>query len=336
MLPLISIIVPAYNLETHIKNTLECIISQDYNNIELVLVDDASYDNTLLIVQEVLTSTNIKHIIIKHETNLGVSAARNSGMRAANGEFLLFWDGDDLADNNFISILFKAISSKSGKCDLAFCGYRNREEENGMEQPISPSIATGKTPQQITALRILNKIVPSLCTFLYRKTYLCEINLNFYDGCTAGEDVEFVIKSLVRCRQLAFSPLTPYVYLLHKQMGSRKNSDLGKIQIIHYEHNTEAHSRTADYLQLYAKDNKLKNIVNFLLIPQIYLRKMTLFAGENDRIGFDAMRSDPEIRYRICHSYRSFLQNPDVFLKSLYLLFLPNLFYKHYNNKYFE
>lgn len=336
MLPLISVIIPVYNLETRIRATLECVLNQDHKNIELIVVDDASCDNTVEIVRKTLSGAKITSHIISHRVNSGVSAARNSGMKAANGTFLLFWDGDDLADSDFISTLFSAISGTKDQNDIAFCGYRTREEPNGTEKKYSipVSIASGKTPQQIAALYIVNKITLHIWGALYRTEYLKAIDLNFFDGCTGGEDIEFVIKSLVLCRQLAFSPNCPYIYMQHNDMGSRKNADTSQKKLLRYKHNTEAHARTAGYLLRYATDTELRKTTNVLLIPQIILRELSIYAAENNKQRFNKIRTNTDIRNILWKSRRSFLQKPDVFLKSLMLLLLPNIFWRHYQ-KYF-
>ena len=84
--PLVSVIVPTYNGEKFISQTLESIISQDYENLEIVVVDDVSTDNTVEAVQKILESSGRKFQLIKRSVNGHQSAARNTGLKASNGE----------------------------------------------------------------------------------------------------------------------------------------------------------------------------------------------------------------------------------------------------------
>lgn len=94
---LISIIVPVYNVEKWIHRCLLSVCNQTYTNIECIIVNDATPDNSMVIVDEVLKSYNgnVKFKVINHEMNRGLSAARNSGVRAATGDYLFFLDSDD-------------------------------------------------------------------------------------------------------------------------------------------------------------------------------------------------------------------------------------------------
>ena len=107
--PLISIIIPVYNGEKHIEKTLKSIIAQDYENIEIILVDDVSKDNTIKIAKKILEDGTKKFKIVERSQNGGQCAARNTGYNAANGEYIIFFDHDDLAEKNFVSSLYKEI-----------------------------------------------------------------------------------------------------------------------------------------------------------------------------------------------------------------------------------
>lgn len=96
--PLISVIIPCYNAELFIRETLKSILNQTTQNFEIVLVNDGSLDNTTSIVE----SINDSRIILINQVNSGVSIARNNGLKKANGQFLVFFDADDLMSPNFL------------------------------------------------------------------------------------------------------------------------------------------------------------------------------------------------------------------------------------------
>lgn len=94
---LISIIIPVYNVEPYIERCLLSVLNQSYSNLEVILIDDCTPDNSISIAQEVISRYPDKENIhiIKHEKNGGLSAARNTGIKAATGDYLYFLDSDD-------------------------------------------------------------------------------------------------------------------------------------------------------------------------------------------------------------------------------------------------
>ena len=98
--PLISVVVPAYNRSSRIAYSLESIIVQDYPNLEIIVVNDASKDGTEQAARRVLESCGRPFSIITHKGNRGVSGARNTGIDAMKGEFLWFMDADGKAEKN--------------------------------------------------------------------------------------------------------------------------------------------------------------------------------------------------------------------------------------------
>ena len=90
---LISVIIPAYNVENYIFRAIESVLNQTYSNYELIIVDDGSTDGTWDIIQSY--AKNEKKMVIKKQKNSGVSKARNAGIEIAKGDFLVFLDSDD-------------------------------------------------------------------------------------------------------------------------------------------------------------------------------------------------------------------------------------------------
>ena len=102
---LISIIIPAYNVENYIKNTLNSVCENQLEQTEIIVIDDGSRDNTLREIEECLKNNNPPHYKIIAQENQGVSVARNQGIEQASGKFLIFCDGDDLCKPNMIETL---------------------------------------------------------------------------------------------------------------------------------------------------------------------------------------------------------------------------------------
>lgn len=91
--PLISIVMPAYNVEKYISDSIDSVLNQEINDFELIIIDDNSQDNTADVINKY---SDPRIVLITNLTNLGVSATRNIGIRAANGKYIAFLDSDDI------------------------------------------------------------------------------------------------------------------------------------------------------------------------------------------------------------------------------------------------
>lgn len=132
---LVSVIVPIYNIEKYIEKCLTSIMNQSYSNIEILLVNDGSTDNSMEVCER--KRENDDRIKIINQKNGGLSSARNAGIREAKGEYYVFIDGDDYVHPEFIERLLQGIYKS--KADIAACGI-NIVDENGKK--IS-TLATG-------------------------------------------------------------------------------------------------------------------------------------------------------------------------------------------------
>ena len=117
---LVSVIIPAYNIERYISRCLDSIMAQTYNNLEIIVIDDGSKDQTAEILDDYQKRDS--RIIVVHKENGGVSSARNNGLDIATGDYISFVDGDDLIESNMYEILVKILEKE--KTDIAHCGYQ--------------------------------------------------------------------------------------------------------------------------------------------------------------------------------------------------------------------
>lgn len=125
---LISVIVPVYNIESYLPHSLKCLSEQTYKNIEFILVDDASEDESGRILDAFAVTDN-RAIVIHHDRNYGLSAARNTGLEAAKGNYIWFPDGDDYFHQEFLQLLYNAIN-KDGGYDVAIAGWKKTFKMN--------------------------------------------------------------------------------------------------------------------------------------------------------------------------------------------------------------
>ena len=124
----ISVIIPVFNVEQYINYAVESVLSQTYKNIEIILVDDGSIDNTSILCDKL--SEKNKQIKVIHKPNGGLSDARNCGIDNATGDFILFLDGDDYwNDKEAVEVLVKRVS-KSQADILNFSYIKYYEDTN--------------------------------------------------------------------------------------------------------------------------------------------------------------------------------------------------------------
>lgn len=134
---LVSVIIPCYNVAPFIKRCLDSILNNSYKNLELICVDDGSTDNTL----EELRGFNDERITIIHQENQGLSAARNTGLEVARGEFITYVDSDDWVHKEYVQRLIDA--QKMTDADVVMCDYLRVEgfvEDEPISTPLSPVI----------------------------------------------------------------------------------------------------------------------------------------------------------------------------------------------------
>lgn len=128
----VSIIIPVYNAEKYLSGCLDSIINQTYKNLEIILVNDGSTDNSLDICNKYKKIDN--RIIVLNQKNSGVSKARNKGVLKATGKYVSFVDSDDSVDKNFILKMINCI--EENECELSVCNYRRGEKDDDKSEEI--------------------------------------------------------------------------------------------------------------------------------------------------------------------------------------------------------
>jgi glycosyltransferase involved in cell wall biosynthesis len=127
----VSIIIPVYNIKDYVADCIESVISQDYRNIQIIIVDDGSSDGSEGICDEYALKD--ERITVIHKKNEGVSCARNDGIKAADGDYIYFLDGDDMLVPDAIGLLVNEIEKDA--CDaVMFEAVKTDEDSLGTEQ----------------------------------------------------------------------------------------------------------------------------------------------------------------------------------------------------------
>ena len=126
MKPKVSVIIPVYNSEKYIEKCINSVLEQDYQEFELILINDGSKDGSLKILERYKEKYKEKIVLVNQE-NCGVSKTRNNAIQIANGEYIMFMDNDDFIDKDYIKTYIEEIEKED--LDVVIGGYRRPNEK---------------------------------------------------------------------------------------------------------------------------------------------------------------------------------------------------------------
>lgn len=320
--PLVSIIIPTYNGEKRIAKTLESIIAQDYGNLEIIVVDDVSTDDTVSTAKNILEKSGRKFMIIQRTVNGRQSASRNTGLDAANGKYIIFFDHDDLADKNFVSLLCADAEEKN--TDITFCGMRHFWESNNSFTEESYALSNTQSPAAYLEAWAARKIqLWSVWNFIFRKKFLDENRLRFPESCRLGEDTEFVLKAAASASRMSGIREVLYTYVHHSEQTSIVYGDM-------FRHIMLSRLRAGRFIIRHTSSPEVRSFVLNYVIPDAHIKQFTICAenGEHERYARLAKTlKHKKLRELFLSSAKFFLKAPELFMKSLILLYAPNLYY---------
>jgi len=140
--PLLSIITPVYNVEAYLDRCVQSILSQSYRNIELILIDDGSTDGSTGLCDK--WAAKDSRVVVVHQTNAGVSAARNAGLKIARGDYLTFVDPDDFLapDTYFLNMAYLQAHQEVDMLQYPYCNYISDDEALDYHRP-APALLSG-------------------------------------------------------------------------------------------------------------------------------------------------------------------------------------------------
>lgn len=211
---LISVIVPIYNVEKFLKKSLTSLINQTYKNIQIILINDGSSDESGKICDAFARKDS--RFEVYHIENKGVSNARNLGLKYSKGKYIFFMDPDDWIEKFTLEILIKKIQEKN--VDLVECSYSKVYLDNKKNIVHNSKVISKKIA--INSFLMWKGYITSFC---WDKLYKREIigNLKFKNDLKIGEDSLFVFEYLLKCKKIAVINNILYNYFI------RNDSALG-------------------------------------------------------------------------------------------------------------
>ena len=229
----ITIVIPIYKVEKYIERCARSLFNQTLDNIEYIFIDDCSPDRSIDILQRILLEyPNRKDSvrIIRHADNKGVAAARNTGIKAAHGRYLIHCDSDDWVESNMYELMYR--KAQETKADIVICDwykvYTNKMIVHHANQPQSPNECV---------MQILSgKMHGSLWNKLVKRNLYMQYNIQCIEGANYCEDMYVACKLLYNAQSVAYINIPLYYYFkgndesyTHNQLS--KSSQKGLLTI---------------------------------------------------------------------------------------------------------
>jgi hypothetical protein len=219
----VSVVVAVHNVDRYLSRCLDSVCEQTHADLEILLVDDGSTDNTGLLCDEYASLD--PRITVIHEPHAGVSAARNAGLRRARAPYVAFLDGDDWADPGWIAGLLQR--AELAGADVVLTGYhvdfvdaagklRRTETRRPEPQSVEPAVATPDFGPQLV------NFVGYAWNKLYRRSVLVEGNHEFPEGLDSVEDMVFNADVLAACEHVVVTD-DAYVHYVQRPIPTLGN-----------------------------------------------------------------------------------------------------------------
>lgn len=213
----VSVIVPAYNCEKTIKRCIDSIINQTYKNIEIIIVDDGSTDNTPLICDEY--NKCYEYIKVIHTENSGPSTARNIGISLSSGYFITFVDSDDYV----LPTIYETMVNNIANFDVLMCNFHMFKDEDDFNEikQIKHSMGNrGYDSEYIIKEGCLEQNIIGI-NMVWNKLYKADIiknnNITFDKSTIVGEDLLFNIEVFSKCKTVYMLDDVLYFYLIERK-----------------------------------------------------------------------------------------------------------------------
>lgn len=226
--PLVSVIIPAYNAAGNITKLLHNILSQTYNHLEVIVINDGSTDQTSNLVAEIAKTDT--RVILLDQSNQGVSSARNHGLELTNGEYIIFVDADDSIRPDMISVMLRSATEHPDS--LIVCGKKIGNYK--ILLPAFAGLVKDKLKSHILRSILKNGLLYSPCNKIYRAAIIKQHQIHFPKKVNYGEDLIFNLDYMKHIDSIFYIREPLYLYRLSNTGLSSHSSEEFKDRTIMY------------------------------------------------------------------------------------------------------
>lgn len=206
----VSVIVPVYNLEDQLDACLSCLVKQTHTQLQIILVDDGSKDNSLTKCKE--WAEKDARFEVYHHSNHGVSYTRNVGLEYARGDYVMFVDGDDLVALDMIE---RYVSlAEAWQTDVVVGGIQLHHVDGRVERQC-PKMEGVLSPEQLMSMLCQKEdtaVYGYVPNKIYRRTFLEENHIRFCEQMAAQEDLHFALQAYAKVKAIGCTSYTGYEY----------------------------------------------------------------------------------------------------------------------------
>lgn len=211
-MPFFSIIIPAYNAERFLPQTLDSVVNQLYEDFEVLIINDGSNDCTLSIAETYANKD--ERVIVIDKKNEGVSVARNAGLELAKGEYVLFVDADDTMTVEALAVLREALQKRP--VDIIRYEHQTIDDHGDDLYPNYHMKTRRKYHHAVLSnAQFIQRILLDECflwVHAFRRSLIEKYQIRFLPNCTYNEDTLFIVQYLQHCQECSYIPLVLYKY----------------------------------------------------------------------------------------------------------------------------
>lgn len=269
--PLVSIIIPCYNVENYVEDCINSVIKQDYTNWECIIINDGSTDNTLDLIKNIKEKDN--RIRVFSQENLGLSATRNKGIEHSNGVFIFFLDSDDVLDSHAIQTLVSAASNNdivTGITVNSKIENKYIEKLSHLYPPKEGNVVFENNHFEVLITAMESALTPVAQNRLYKKDFLNKNNIRFKEK-ILHEDELWFFETMLFARNVKYIDQETYFYRTNNEDSiTRKLNDknlesyIAILEEIHQKYILGKDLEIAQWYNIYMK----KIIIDFAIREQ--------------------------------------------------------------------
>lgn len=224
MKKLISVIIPAYNIEQYIERCLESVCGQTYSRLEIIVIDDGSSDGTGNIIDELARKDS--RIVTIHKENGGVSAARNTGLDIAKGDYIGFVDGDDIIESDMYELLLR--NALKYQADISHCGYQMVFPNRVDYYYNTGEVRIQNQYEGVYDLIKADKVEPGLWNKLYKRELVSAHRLD--NKIKINEDLLYNYILFKEAKISVFEDVSKYHYMVRSNSASTSQINKNKLE----------------------------------------------------------------------------------------------------------
>lgn len=264
--PLISVIVPIYNVEKYLEKCIESIVNQSYKNLEIILINDGSPDSSKEICEKYRQIDS--RIVLINKKNGGLSSARNAGLKNATGEIIVCVDSDDWINKDMIQVMYQNLEKYNA--DLSVCNFEIKDASGKSDiKKFTEQIEILNKEQAMQYAILPEKFYGFAWNKMYRRSILKDM---LYDeSIRKGEDSPFTCQYISRCEKIVYQDIPLYYYRQDTVSISRSKFNEGKMtvlkaysDILHLLEEQKFSQKTIDLQKVQYANQMLSLLVNII------------------------------------------------------------------------